>query len=68
MSVVRRRDTALPAPTLLYGYGSYGIPVDPAFSMSRLPLLDRGWVWAIAHIRGGSERGRRWYDAGRPGT
>lgn len=65
VSVVRRRDTALPAPTLLYGYGSYGIPVDPAFSMSRLPLLDRGWVWAIAHIRGGSERGRRWYDAGR---
>ncbi len=65
VSVVRRRDAVLPAPTLLYGYGSYGIPVDPAFSMTRLPLLDRGWVWAIAHIRGGSERGRRWYDAGR---
>ncbi len=65
VSVVRHRDTALPAPTLLYGYGSYGIPVDPAFSMTRLPLLDRGWVWATAHIRGGSERGRRWYDAGR---
>ncbi|MFC4455542.1 S9 family peptidase [Deinococcus sonorensis] len=65
VSLVRRRDTALPAPTLLYGYGSYGFPVDPSFSASRLPLLDRGWVWAIAHIRGGSERGRRWYDAGR---
>ncbi|MFK7601473.1 S9 family peptidase [Deinococcus sp. SM5_A1] len=65
VSVVRRRDTVLPAPTLLYGYGSYGIPMDPAFSMTRLPLLDRGWVWAVAHIRGGSERGRRWYDAGR---
>jgi len=65
VSVVRRRDTPLPAPTLLYGYGSYGIPIDPAFSASRLPLLDRGWVWATAHIRGGSELGRRWYDAGR---
>ncbi len=65
VSVVRRKDTALPAPTLLYGYGSYGISMDPAFSASRLPLLDRGWVWATAHIRGGSELGRRWYDAGR---
>ncbi len=65
VSVVRRRDTVLPAPTLLYGYGSYGIPIDPTFNASRLPLLDRGWVWAIAHIRGGSELGRRWYDAGR---
>jgi oligopeptidase B len=65
VSVVRRRDTVLPAPTLLYGYGSYGIPMDPGFSASRLPLLDRGWVWAIAHIRGGSELGRRWYDAGK---
>jgi oligopeptidase B len=65
VSMVRRRDTALPAPTLLYGYGSYGHPIDPVFSMTRLPLLDRGWVWATAHIRGGSELGRRWYDAGR---
>ncbi|ULH14038.1 S9 family peptidase (plasmid) [Deinococcus sp. KNUC1210] len=65
VSVVRRRDTVLPAPTLVYGYGSYGIAIDPAFSAARLPLLDRGWVWAIAHIRGGSELGRRWYDAGR---
>ncbi|AWN22360.1 S9 family peptidase [Deinococcus irradiatisoli] len=65
VSLVRHRDTPLPAPTLLYGYGSYGFPAEPAFSASRLPLLDRGWVWATAHIRGGSERGRRWYDAGR---
>lgn len=65
VSLVRRRDTPLPAPTLLYGYGSYGISMDPAFSAGRLPLLDRGWVWAIAHIRGGSELGRRWYDGGR---
>ncbi|GMA16240.1 S9 family peptidase [Deinococcus metallilatus] len=65
VSLVRRRDTPLPAPTLLYGYGSYGFPIDPEFRSVRLPLLDRGWVWAIAHIRGGSELGRRWYDAGR---
>ncbi|WP_216321425.1 S9 family peptidase [Deinococcus aestuarii] len=67
VSLVRRRDTGLPAPTLLYGYGSYGYPTDPEFRPTRLPLLDRGWVWAIAHIRGGSELGRRWYDAGRLG-
>ncbi|GBF06908.1 oligopeptidase b, ptrB [Deinococcus aerius] len=65
VSLVRRKDTALPAPTLLYAYGSYGIPTDPEFRSTRLPLLDRGWVWAIAHIRGGSELGRRWYEAGR---
>ncbi|SMB90505.1 S9 family peptidase [Deinococcus hopiensis] len=67
VSLVRHRGTALPAPTLLYGYGAYGFSMDPAFTVSRLPLLDRGWVWAIAHIRGGSERGRRWYDAGKLG-
>ncbi|UBV41613.1 S9 family peptidase [Deinococcus taeanensis] len=65
VSLLRRHDTLLPAPTLLYGYGSYGMSMDPAFSFTRLPLVDRGWVWAIAHIRGGSEQGRRWYDAGR---
>lgn len=65
VSLVRRRDTALPAPTLLYGYGSYGASMDPTFSLSRLPLLGRGWVWAVAHVRGGAELGRRWYDAGR---
>ncbi|MGB5132699.1 MAG: S9 family peptidase [Steroidobacteraceae bacterium] len=53
------------APLVVYGYGSYGIPMDPEFVVSRLPLLDRGFVYAIAHIRGGQEMGRRWYDQGR---
>ncbi len=49
-------------PTLLYGYGSYGISTDPNFSSARLSLLDRGFVCAIAHIRGGEEMGRKWYE------
>ncbi|MBA3946555.1 MAG: S9 family peptidase [Herpetosiphonaceae bacterium] len=52
-------------PTLLYGYGSYGITIDPAFSSRRLSLLDRGFIYAIAHIRGGSDLGRAWYDDGK---
>lgn len=54
-----------PQPLLMYGYGAYGIPVDPYFSSSRLSLLDRGVVFAIAHVRGGGDRGRRWYDEGK---
>jgi oligopeptidase B len=53
------------APMLLYAYGSYGVSTAPTFSSSRLPLLDRGIVYAIAHIRGGGEMGEPWRDAGR---
>lgn len=52
-------------PLLLYAYGSYGITVDPSFSSNRLSLLDRGFVFAIAHVRGGEYLGRKWYDAGK---
>ena len=54
-----------PQPLLLYAYGSYGHSMDPYFSQSRLSLLDRGWIFAIAHIRGGQEMGRHWYDNGK---
>ncbi len=67
LSIVRRADVALDssAPALLYGYGSYEISIDPTFSVSRLSLLDRGVVFAIAHVRGGGELGRSWYDQGK---
>ena len=53
------------APLLIYGYGSYGAIIDASFRTSILPLLDRGFIFAIAHIRGGSEMGRQWYEDGK---
>ncbi|TWT43798.1 Protease 2 [Phycisphaerae bacterium RAS1] len=52
-------------PTLLYGYGSYGAPMDPGFSSGRVSLLDRGFIYALAHIRGGGDIGRPWYEDGK---
>jgi oligopeptidase B len=54
-----------PQPLLLYGYGAYGYPLDARFSSARLSLLDRGMVYAVAHVRGGGDRGRLWYDDGK---
>ncbi|QHI96101.1 prolyl oligopeptidase family serine peptidase [Aristophania vespae] len=67
ITVLKRKETAIngSAPLLLYGYGSYGISMEAAFSTSILSLVDRGWVYAIAHIRGGSEKGWNWFLDGR---
>jgi oligopeptidase B len=67
ISIVYHKGTTLDgtAPLLVYGYGSYGISMEPTFAASRASLLDRGWVYAIAHIRGGQEMGRAWYEDGK---
>ena len=63
VTVLRRKSTPVDgsAPLLLYGYGSYGIPIPASFSTNRLSLVDRGWIYAIAHIRGGSDKGWNWF-------
>jgi oligopeptidase B len=65
VSIVHRADIDLPAPALLYGYGAYEICTDPSFSIARLSLLDRGMAFVIAHVRGGGEMGRLWYEHGK---
>ena len=67
VTLVRRRDIVADGsnPCLLYGYGSYEVSIDPYFSIPRLSLLDRGFVFAIAHVRGGGELGRHWYEDGK---
>jgi oligopeptidase B len=65
ISIVHRAGLQFPAPTLLYGYGAYESCEDPRFSIARLSLLDRGMVFAVAHVRGGGELGRPWYEHGK---
>jgi oligopeptidase B len=65
VSIMCRKDRASPGPLHLYGYGAYGIAIPPGFSTTRLSLVDRGFAYAIAHIRGGDDLGRAWYKAGK---
>ncbi|MDP3660578.1 S9 family peptidase [Phenylobacterium sp.] len=67
VTVLMRADTPLDgsAPLLLYGYGAYGHAMEPTFSIRSLSLVDRGWIWAVAHVRGGSDKGWGWFLDGR---
>ena len=67
MSLVRHKDTLVngTAPVYLYGYGAYGHAIPPSFSSNVISLLDRGFVFAIAHVRGGDDLGYHWYTAGK---
>ena len=67
ITVLMRAGTPLDgsAPLMLYGYGAYGVPMEPHFSIRNLSLVDRGWIWATAHVRGGSEKGWGWFLDGR---
>jgi len=70
VTILRRKTTPVDgsAPVLLYGYGSYGNPIPASFSTNRLSLVDRGWIYAIAHIRGGSDKGWNWFLTARRHT
>ncbi len=70
VSILHHKDTPLDgsAPLFLYGYGSYGIAIPSGFSVTRLSLVDRGFIFAIAHIRGGKDKGYRWYTGGKHKT
>jgi oligopeptidase B len=67
VTVLRRADTPMDgsAPVMLTGYGAYGASYETGFSIANLVLADRGWVWAVAHVRGGAEKGRAWFEAAR---
>ncbi|MDR0951073.1 MAG: prolyl oligopeptidase family serine peptidase [Candidatus Ancillula sp.] len=68
LSLIRKKDISgqvIPKPTILYSYGAYGISIDPYFSIPRLSLLDKGVTYVIAHVRGGGELGRKWYESGK---
>ena len=67
ISILHRRETPIDgtAPLLIYGYGAYGLVIDASFSTNRLSLVDRGFVYAIAHVRGGTDKGWRWYEDGK---
>ena len=67
LTIFHKKDLVLDGtnPLLLYGYGSYGITIPDSFSTNRFSLLDRGFIYAIAHVRGGREKGQEWYDDGK---